>query len=62
MAKRKKRLKKGMESLLDVIKEHEEKKKRAEEKGDNLLAEYYDKEIAQLWRDYEKKRRRLEKW
>ncbi|WP_456329258.1 hypothetical protein [Archaeoglobus sp.] len=61
MAKRKKRLKKGMESLLDVIAEHEEKKKKAEEEGDWFLVEYYEKEIAKFWRDYEKKKRRLEK-
>lgn len=61
MTKRKKRLKKGMESLLDVIAEHEEKKKKAEEKGDRFLVEYYEKEIAKFWRDYEKKKRRLEK-
>jgi len=40
MAKRKKRLKKGMESLLDVIQEHKEKRRKAEEKGDKFLAEY----------------------
>ncbi len=61
MAKRKKRLKKGMEGLLDVIAEHEEKRRRAIEKGDLLLKEYYDKEIARLWRDYEKRKRKLEK-
>ncbi|WP_290596152.1 hypothetical protein [Archaeoglobus sp. JdFR-39] len=61
MAKRKKRLKKGMESLLDVIAEHEEKRRKAIEDGDLLLKEYYDKEIARLWRDYEKRKRRLEK-
>ncbi|RLI85524.1 MAG: hypothetical protein DRO98_06775 [Archaeoglobales archaeon] len=61
MAKRKKRLRKGMESLLEVIEEHKEKKRKAEEKGDWLLAEYYDKEIAKLWRNYEKKKRMFEK-
>ena len=61
MAKRKKRLKKGMESLLDVIAEHEEKRRRGIEKGDLLLKEYYDKEIARLWKDYEKRKRKLEK-
>jgi predicted CopG family antitoxin len=40
MAKRKKRLKKGMESLLDVIAEHEEKRRKAIEDGDLLLKEY----------------------
>jgi len=43
--KRKKRLKKGIESLEEQIKIHEEKKTRAEQAGLLELVRYYDKEL-----------------
>lgn len=45
MTNRKKRLKKGIGSLQEQIKFHEEKKKLAEELGNEELARYYEKEI-----------------
>ena len=46
--KRKKRLKKGIVSLEKQIILHEEKKKLAEELGQEELVEYYTKEIKAL--------------
>ena len=45
MANRKKRLKKGIESLQEQINLHEEKKKLAEESDNKELIRYYEKEI-----------------
>jgi len=52
MVNRKKRLQKGIESLEKQIKLHEEKLKKAEEKDNIELAEYYKKEIKKKRRDY----------
>ena len=61
MASRKKRLKKGIESLEKQIKLHEEKIKKAAE-GDNIeLVDYYKKEINAKKRDKEEKERILKK-
>ena len=61
MVNRKKRLKKGIESIEKQIKLHEEKLMKAEE-GDNIgLADYYRKEIAAKKRDKEEKKRMLDK-
>lgn len=48
MPNRKKRLKKGIESLEKQIEIHKEKKKIAEETGNEELTDYYDKEIESL--------------
>lgn len=45
MAKRKKRLKKGIESLEEQIDIHKEKRKSAEQSGNEELVKYYNKEI-----------------
>ncbi|MEK6951787.1 MAG: hypothetical protein AABX29_02120 [Nanoarchaeota archaeon] len=55
MAKRRKRLEKGIESLEEQKKIHEEKRRRAEEIGDVELVEYYNKEIGKFEREIEKK-------
>lgn len=61
MASRKKRLKKGIESLKKQIELHEEKKKKAEVEGNIELVDYYEKEIESKRRDKEEKERMLEK-
>lgn len=59
--KRKKRLKKGIESINEQIEIHEEKKKKAEEEGKRELAEYYVKEIKELEQTKERKEKQLKK-
>ena len=61
MVNRKKRLKKGIESLDKQIKLHEEKLKKAEEDDNLELAGYYRKEIEAKKRDKEEKERMLRK-
>ena len=61
MANRKRRLKKGMESLQKQIILHEEKKKQAEKEGKLELVDYYEKEIELKRKDKEKKEKLLEK-
>jgi len=61
MAKRKKRLEKGIESLQKQIKEHENKREQPEEEGEIELVEYYDKEIEGLEKTKERKENQLEK-
>ncbi|MBI2451868.1 hypothetical protein HYV50_02190 [Candidatus Pacearchaeota archaeon] len=46
--KRKKRLERGVKSLEDQIKIHEEKKQKAIELGQEELVRYYEKEINKL--------------
>jgi len=48
MAKREKRLKKGILSLEGQRKLHEDKRRRAEELGQEELVRYYTKEIKSL--------------
>ncbi len=55
----KKRSKKGIESLENQINAHKEKLKKAQEKGDIGLANYYEKEIEQFERAKEKLIRRI---
>ena len=50
MAKRAKRLEKGIESLEEQIAFHEEKKRKALELGQEELVNYYEKEICALKR------------
>jgi hypothetical protein len=45
MANRKKRLKKGIDSIKEQIEYHKEKRERAEKEGNLELEEYYRKEI-----------------
>ena len=59
--KRKKRLEKGVESLDNQIKLHEEKRRKAEEEGDVYLEEYYEREIEGLKETKGEKERILEK-
>ncbi|MBU3907325.1 MAG: hypothetical protein KKA64_03685 [Nanoarchaeota archaeon] len=61
MVNRKKRLEKGINSIEEQIKLHEEKLSRVEDEGKEELAEYYEKEIASLKRVKEEKRRLLGK-
>ena len=48
MTKRKKRLQKGIESLEEQIKIHEEKRMNAIEEGKIELADYYVKEVLSI--------------
>ena len=59
--KRKKRLEKGVESLKEQIKVHEEKREKAKAEGKFELEGYYDKEINKLEQEREKKENQLEK-
>ena len=61
MVNRKKRLKKGIESLEAQIQLHEEKKKIAESDGNVDLANYYEKELTAKRKDKEEKKRMLNK-
>lgn len=61
MTNRKKRLKKGIESLREQITFHEEKREKAKEEGKEELAGYYEGEIESKENDIEKKKRLLEK-
>ncbi len=56
MANWKKRLEKGMESLLRQIDIHKQKQQLAKEQKNEVLAAYYDKEIGLKKLDYEKKK------
>ncbi|MDO8460643.1 MAG: hypothetical protein Q7S74_06025 [Nanoarchaeota archaeon] len=55
MTNRKKRLQKGIESLEEQIRIHEEKRRQAMEEGKIELADYYDKEIISKSKDKSKK-------
>lgn len=61
MVKRKKRLQRGIESLRKQIEIHKEKKRIAEEDGNEELVDYYDKEIEAKIRDKERKQDMLDK-
>ena len=61
MTKRKKRLAKGIESLQEQVRLHEEKKARAEEDGLIELRDYYEKEILAKKRTLEEKQKMLDK-
>lgn len=67
MTNRKKRLKKGIESIEKQIIEkqialHEEKLRKAEEENNFELARYYTKEILAKKHDIEEKKRLLKKY
>ena len=61
MVNRKKRLKKGIESIEKQIKLHEEKLKKAEEDDNIEISQYYKKEINAKKKDKEEKERLLSK-
>lgn len=61
MVKRKKRLKKGIESLQEQILLHEQKQRDAESQGKIELVEYYKKEISSKEKDKLKKQLQLDK-
>ena len=61
MVNRKKKLKKGIESIEEQIKIHEEKRQKALKEDKLELVEYYDKEIEQNKKDKAEKERLLEK-
>ena len=61
MVNRKKRLRKGIESLEKQIRLHDEKLKKAEEEDNLELVGYYKKEIAAKKKDKEEKQRILAK-
>jgi phage shock protein A len=59
--KRKKRLKKGIESLHEQVEIHKEKLREAIEEGNEELAGYYKKDLARLEGEERKKREQLER-
>ena len=61
MTNRKKRLRKGIESIEKQIKLHEEKLEKTEEEDNIELAQYYKKEINAKKKDKEEKERLLSK-
>jgi hypothetical protein len=61
MAKRKKRLKKGIESLNKQIEIHKLKQEKAKEEGNIERVGYYEKEITRLENDRDKKEDLFEK-
>lgn len=61
MANRKKRLRKGIESIEKQIQLHEEKLRKAEEDDNIELTGYYKKEISAKKKDKDKKRKLLGK-
>lgn len=61
MPNRKKRLRRGIESIDKQITLHEEKKKKTKEEGNIELEQYYGKEIGNLEETREKKKDLLDK-
>ncbi len=61
MTNRKKRLKKGVESIQKRIEEHREKKRLAEEENNEGLVKYYEKEIRAKEKTKEEKQAILDK-
>jgi phage shock protein A len=61
MTNRKKRLKKGIESLQEEIEKHKLKLAEAIKKGEEELAGYYQSEIASLEKSKEHKKELLDK-
>ena len=59
--KRKKRLEKGIGSIDEEIKLHEEKREKAKEEGKLELTGYYDKEILGLEKTRDRKKKQFEK-
>lgn len=61
MVKREKRLEKGIESLEEQKKIHEEKRKLAADLGDEELVHYYNKEIEKFKKEKIKKEEQLKR-
>ena len=61
MTNRKKRLKKGIASMEAQIEIHQDKKKQAEESGNEELMRYYEKEIEAREKTKKEKEALLEK-
>ena len=61
MTKRGKRLEKGIESLKEQKEIHLEKRRLAEELGNEELTNYYDKEISKFEREMIKKKDKLDR-
>lgn len=61
MTNRKKKLKKGIESIQEEIKKHEVKKQKAMEEGNLELVNYYATELAGLKKQKEQKEDILDK-
>ena len=61
MVKRKKRLEKGIKSLREQIRVHEQKRKEAIAQGKLELAEYYEKEIESKTETKEKKQDKIKR-
>jgi len=61
MTKREKRLEKGIESLKEQKEIHLEKRRLAEELGNEELTNYYDKEISKFEREMIKKKDKLDR-
>ena len=59
MVKRKKRLEKGIESLKKQKEIHLEKKRRAEELGQEELVKYYEGEIESIEKTIDNKKEKL---
>ena len=61
MGKREKRIEKGIDSLEEQIKIHEDKKKQAEELGQEELVNYYSREIESLKKRKENREQKLDR-
>lgn len=61
MAKRKKRLEKGIESIEKQILLHQEKREQAIEQGNLELEDYYNREIKGLKKTKERKEKQRER-
>lgn len=59
--KRKRRLKRGIESLQEQVEIHREKLKEAVNEGNEDLARYYEKDLARLENEEKKKKEQFEK-
>ncbi|MEW6295278.1 MAG: hypothetical protein AB1467_03195 [Candidatus Diapherotrites archaeon] len=59
--KDKKKLKKSIESFERLLKEHEEKLRKAQKNGRWDLTAYYPKEISKFRKEMQKKAKKLEK-
>ncbi len=61
MVKREKKLQKGIESLEQQRNIHLEKRRKAEELGEEELVSYYDKEIEKFEREKAKKKEKIDR-
>ncbi len=61
MPNRKKRLEKGIESIKEEIEKHKQKRALAMSKGDEEIAEYYNKEIRGMEDQIKRKQKIVDK-